>query len=54
MGGGTATAQDLAFGGVGMADIGGQWYVVPVDRHEPVEAFETIASDYLVFQVMPL
>ncbi len=27
---------------------------IPVDRHEPVEAFETIASDYPVFQVMPL
>ena len=27
---------------------------IPIDRHEPVEAFETIASDYPVFQVMPL
>ena len=27
---------------------------IPVDRHEPVEAFETIASDYPVFQVVPL
>jgi len=26
---------------------------IPVDRHEPVEAFETIASDYPVFQVVP-
>ena len=26
---------------------------IPVDRHEPVEAFETIASDYPVFQVNP-
>lgn len=27
---------------------------IPVDRHEPVEAFETIASSYPVFRVMPL
>ena len=27
---------------------------IPVDRHEPVEAFEAIASNYPVFQVMPL
>ena len=27
---------------------------IPVDRHEPVEAFETIASNYPVFRVVPL
>ena len=27
---------------------------IPVDRHEPVGAFETIASDYPVFRVVPL
>lgn len=27
---------------------------IPVDRHEPVEAFETIASNYPVFRVGPL
>ena len=27
---------------------------IPVDRHEPVEAFETIASNYPVFRVLPL
>ena len=27
---------------------------IPVDRHEPVEAFETIASGYPVFRVDPL
>ena len=27
---------------------------IPVDRHEPVEAFETIACDYPVFRVVPL
>ena len=27
---------------------------IPVDRHEPVEAFETIAANYPVFRVMPL
>jgi len=27
---------------------------IPVDRLEPVEAFEKIASDYPVFRVMPL
>lgn len=26
---------------------------IPVDRHEPVEAFETIAADYPVFRVEP-
>src|SRR5450759_1268524 len=68
---------------LGMADVGGRWYVgstlvevpveerapvirryvgrvpggrphIPVDRHEPVEAFETIASNYPVFRVVPL
>jgi hypothetical protein len=27
---------------------------IPVDQHEPVEAFETIASNYPVFRVVPL
>ena len=27
---------------------------IPVDRHEPVEAFETIASNSPVFRVVPL
>ena len=27
---------------------------IPVDRREPLEAFETIASNYPVFQVVPL
>jgi len=27
---------------------------IPVDRHEPVEAFETIASNYPIFRVVPL
>ena len=27
---------------------------IPVDRHEPVEAFETVASEYPVFQVVQL
>ena len=27
---------------------------IAVDRHEPVEAFETIASNYAVFRVVPL
>jgi len=27
---------------------------IPVGRHEPVEAFETIASSYPVFRVVPL
>ena len=27
---------------------------IPVDRHEPLEAFETIAANYPVFQVVPL
>jgi len=27
---------------------------IPVDRHEPVEAFERIASSYPVFRVVPL
>jgi deazaflavin-dependent oxidoreductase (nitroreductase family) len=27
---------------------------IPVDRHEPVEAFERIASGYPVFRVVPL
>lgn len=27
---------------------------IPVDRHDPVEAFEAIASDYPVFAVVPL
>jgi deazaflavin-dependent oxidoreductase (nitroreductase family) len=27
---------------------------IPVDRHEPVAAFETIASNYPVFRVVPL
>jgi hypothetical protein len=27
---------------------------IPVDRHEPVEAFETVAASYPVFQVVPL
>jgi hypothetical protein len=27
---------------------------IPVDRHEPVEAFETIAANYPVFRVVPL
>jgi deazaflavin-dependent oxidoreductase (nitroreductase family) len=27
---------------------------IPVDRHEPVEAFEIVASNYPVFQVVPL
>lgn len=26
---------------------------IPVDRHEPVHAFETIASNYPVFRVVP-
>ena len=26
---------------------------IPVDRHEPVEAFEAIAADYPVFRVVP-
>jgi deazaflavin-dependent oxidoreductase (nitroreductase family) len=26
---------------------------IPVDRHEPVEAFEAIAADYPVFRIMP-
>jgi deazaflavin-dependent oxidoreductase (nitroreductase family) len=27
---------------------------IPVDRHEPVEAFETVAADFPVFQVVPM
>jgi hypothetical protein len=27
---------------------------IPVDRHEPVAAFETIAADFPVFQVVPM
>jgi hypothetical protein len=27
---------------------------IPLDRHEPVEAFETVASEYPVFQVVQL
>lgn len=27
---------------------------IPVDRHEPVEAFETVASNYPVFHVVQL
>ena len=27
---------------------------IPVDRHEPVEAFTAIAANYPVFQVVPL
>jgi hypothetical protein len=27
---------------------------IPVDQHEPVEAFERIASNYPVFRVVPL
>ena len=26
---------------------------IPVDRHEPVEAFEAIAADHPVFRVVP-
>jgi deazaflavin-dependent oxidoreductase (nitroreductase family) len=27
---------------------------IPVDRHSPVDAFETVASNYPVFQLVPL